>query len=227
MALYKHVKQRVARHSTYTSPTPPAHPTYNVENTYPQLFLTVNIVLGGGGGKCNVVLKYGNAFRRSAQIFDNYGFCITVPRYFVQDCRCRNHYTLWAQFLWLLCREVKSFGQLCRQLVSAFCTNRKANMLSTVEGLCRWCGMKFPLDTARNHVHQCPEIEIKCSDCKQLVRHADNNNREVCSHQEIICDCGEKVMQGILPERKQTTCPMKERTCPLQWVTPFLTWFYY
>ena len=57
-----------------------------MENTYPQLFLTLNIVLGGGGGNCNVVLKYGNAFRRSAQIFDNYGFCITVPRYFVQDC---------------------------------------------------------------------------------------------------------------------------------------------
>ena len=45
-----------------------------------------DFVLGGGGGNCNVVLKYGNAFRRSAQIFDNYGFCITVPRYFVQDC---------------------------------------------------------------------------------------------------------------------------------------------
>ena len=68
-------------------PNPSPHPTYNVENTYPQLFLTFNIVLGGGGGNCNVVLKYGNAFRRSAQIFDNYGFCITVPRYFVQDCR--------------------------------------------------------------------------------------------------------------------------------------------
>ena len=67
-------------------PNPSPHPTYNVENTYPQLFLTFNIVLGGGGGNCNVVLKYGNAFRRSAQIFDNYGFCITVPRYFVQDC---------------------------------------------------------------------------------------------------------------------------------------------
>ena len=68
-------------------PNPSPHPTYNVENTYPQLFLTFNIVLGGGGGNCNVVLKYGNAFRRSAQIFNNYGFCITVPRYFVQDCR--------------------------------------------------------------------------------------------------------------------------------------------
>ena len=67
-------------------PNPSPHPSYNVENTYPQLFLTLNIVLGGGGGNCNVVLKYGNAFRRSAQIFDNYGVCITVPRYFVQDC---------------------------------------------------------------------------------------------------------------------------------------------
>ena len=67
-------------------PNPSPHPTYNVENMYPQLFLTVNIVFGGGGGDCNVALKYGNAFRRSAQIFDNYGFCITVPRYFVQDC---------------------------------------------------------------------------------------------------------------------------------------------
>ena len=57
-------------------PNPSPHPTYNVENTYPQLFLTFNIVLGGGGGNC----------RRSAQIFDNYGFYITVPRYFVQDC---------------------------------------------------------------------------------------------------------------------------------------------
>ena len=67
---------------------PSPHPSNNVENTYPQLFLTLNIVLGGGGGNCNVVLKYGNAFRRSAQIFDNYEVCITVPRYFVQDCRC-------------------------------------------------------------------------------------------------------------------------------------------
>ena len=59
---------------------PSPHPSYNVESTDPQLFLTFNIVLGGGGGNCNVDLKYGNAFRRSAQIFDNYEFCITVPR---------------------------------------------------------------------------------------------------------------------------------------------------
>ena len=72
-------------------PNPSPHPSYNVENTHPQLFLTLNIVLGGGGGNCNVVLKYGNAFRSSAQIFDNYGVCITVPRYFVQDCRRRNN----------------------------------------------------------------------------------------------------------------------------------------
>ena len=67
-------------------PNPSPHPTYNVENMYLQFFLTFNIVLGGGGGNCNRVLKYSNAFRSSAQIFHNYEFCITVPRYFVQDC---------------------------------------------------------------------------------------------------------------------------------------------
>ena len=81
----RETKSRATFNQHERNPSP--HPTYNVENTYPQLFLTFNIVLGGGGGNCNIVLKYGNAFRRSAQIFDNYGFCITVPRYFVQDCR--------------------------------------------------------------------------------------------------------------------------------------------
>ena len=58
----------------------------NVKNMYPQLFLTFNIVLGGGGGNCNGVLKYSSAFRRNTQIIDNYEFCMTVPRNFVQDC---------------------------------------------------------------------------------------------------------------------------------------------
>ena len=76
-------------------PTRP-QPLYNVENMYPQLFPTFNIVLGGGGGNCNVVLKYSNAFRGSAQIFDNYEFCIAVPRYFVQDCR----FFMFMRLLW-------------------------------------------------------------------------------------------------------------------------------
>ena len=84
--LFTNTRNKESRDIQPTRAQPLPHPTYNVENTYPQLFLTFNIVLGGGGGNCNVVLKYGNAFRRSAQIFDNYGFCITVPRYFVQDC---------------------------------------------------------------------------------------------------------------------------------------------
>ena len=40
VALYKHAKQRVARDSTYTCPTPPPTPIYNVEHN---VFLTFNL----------------------------------------------------------------------------------------------------------------------------------------------------------------------------------------
>ena len=48
VALYKHAKQRVPRHSTYTSPTPPPTPPTMLKTCTQQLFLTVNIKLGRG-----------------------------------------------------------------------------------------------------------------------------------------------------------------------------------
>ena len=101
-------------------PNPSPHPTYNVENTYPQLFLTFNIVLGGGGGNCNVVLKYGNAFRRSAQIFDNYGFFITVPRYFCPGLSEFND--CWEQCDYSVLQVRYVFGSFLRLTFASFMT---------------------------------------------------------------------------------------------------------
>ena len=47
---------------------PCPHPIYNVDNTSPQFLLTFNIVLGGGGGTCNRLLKY-----REGYVYTNVG----------------------------------------------------------------------------------------------------------------------------------------------------------
>lgn len=70
VAVCTHVKQRFTQDSTYTCPASP----YNVENMYLQFFPTFNMILGGGGGDCNRVLKYSCSafFQSNAQITNNY-----------------------------------------------------------------------------------------------------------------------------------------------------------
>ena len=60
---------------------------WEYRNHFLSILWFMNFFWGGGGGNCKGSLKYSNAFRSNAQIFDNYEFCMTVPRYFVQDCR--------------------------------------------------------------------------------------------------------------------------------------------
>ena len=72
---------------TRAQPLPPPHLHVQCWKHVPATFSDFqHCIWQGEEGIVTLVLKYGNAFRRSAQIFDNYEFCITVPRCFVQDC---------------------------------------------------------------------------------------------------------------------------------------------
>ena len=63
VSLNRHAKQRVARDSTFTCPSPPSISPTMLKTCNRLLFLTFNIVLGGRGGICKWVWKYSNAFR--------------------------------------------------------------------------------------------------------------------------------------------------------------------
>ena len=120
-------------------------------------------------------------------------------------------------------REIKgsparaSTCQLCRLPVTTYCTNRKANsMLSTVQESCLWCHETFPLDTAKQHIRHCQELEVEGAACKESVKRADNQHDEVCPYKETRCQCGEKLVRRTLENHERTTCPMRETQCPLK-----------
>ena len=74
---------------THAQPLPPPH--LQCWKHVPAFFLTFSIVLGGGGRNCNRVLKYSSAFRSKCSNHQEYEFCMTVPRHFVQDCSSSRH----------------------------------------------------------------------------------------------------------------------------------------
>ena len=107
--------------------------------------------------------------------------------------------------------------QLCREPVTTYCKNRKASsMMSTVQGSCCWCKETFPLDTAKQHIRHCQELEGECAACKKSVKRGDIQHDEVCEYMETVCECGEKLMRRTVHNHKSTTCPMRETHCPLK-----------
>ncbi|XP_074639003.1 TNF receptor-associated factor 6-B-like [Acropora palmata] len=83
---------------------------------------------------------------------------------------------------------------LCRQIVPEFCRNIFVTQLLTkVQGDCLACKDKVQLDTAKEHIEKCGEIDVVSLQCNQTVkRRTQRAHESACPMREIICDCGEK-----------------------------------
>ena len=108
--------------------------------------------------------------------------------------------------------------QMCRQSVVAFCQNRLANnMLAMVEGECVWCHQRFPLNTAKDHVKCCGELETECSRCHAAVKRANrNSHNDECLMADIQCECGVLLKRADADEHRRNSCALQEIVCPLK-----------
>ena len=71
-------------------------------------------------------------------------------------------------------------------------------VLTKVEGDCLACKDKVQLDTAKEHVEKCGEIDVVCLQCNQtLKRRTQPAHESACPMREIICDCGEKCVAWL------------------------------
>ena len=95
--------------------------------------------------------------------------------------------------------------QMCRQSVVVFCQNRLANnMLAMVEGECVWCHQRFPLNTAKDHVKCCGELETECSRCHAAVKRANrNSHNDECLMADIQCECGVLLKRAEADEHRR------------------------
>ncbi|XP_044173255.1 TNF receptor-associated factor 6-like [Acropora millepora] len=108
--------------------------------------------------------------------------------------------------------------QMCRQSVVVFCQNRLANnMLAMVEGECVWCHQRFPLNTAKDHVKCCGELETECSRCHAAVKRANgNSHNDECLMADIQCECGVLLKRAEADEHRRNMCALQEIVCPLK-----------
>ncbi|XP_074627105.1 TNF receptor-associated factor 6-like [Acropora palmata] len=108
--------------------------------------------------------------------------------------------------------------QMCRQSVVAFCQNRLANnMLAMVEGERVWCHQRFPLNTAKDHVKCCGELETECSRCHAAVKRANrNSHNDECLMADIQCECGVLLKRADADEHRRNLCALQEIVCPLK-----------
>ena len=67
-------------------PNPSLHSTNNVGHVYPELFLSFNIVQGGGRENSKKNSKRMHCFMRKPRMKEKYEYCITVPRTFAHYC---------------------------------------------------------------------------------------------------------------------------------------------
>ena len=101
---------------------------------------------------------------------------------------------------------------LCRQIVQEFCRNIFATQLLTrVQGDCLACKDKVQLDTAKQHIEKCQEIDVVCLQCNQTVkRRTQPAHESACPMREITCGCGEKCKHADLEN-----CSFQKSNCPL------------
>ena len=107
----------------------------------------------------------------------------------------------------------------CRKPVASYCQNLLAkNLLAEVEAKCIWCNVNFNLNTSKDHVHQCDQLEIPCRFCKEMVKRADEqkHSHEECKQPFIFCACGTRLKQMDLEQHSATVCLFKEEPCPLK-----------
>ena len=101
---------------------------------------------------------------------------------------------------------------MCRQPVHEFAIN----VLATVEAECYACSGKFKLNSAKEHIQQCPAVEVDCHLCGERLRRADEDaHSQVCPMKEIICSCGDRVKREEVRSHEETTCQLAEVPCPL------------
>ena len=102
----------------------------------------------------------------------------------------------------------KADCQLCQQPVVMHTKNRLANdMLATINGDYSWCQQELPLDTAKQHVRRCDQIQVSCDLCKQPFKRKD---LQECIFRDVICLCGMCLKKKDEEEHIRTTCSFKE-----------------
>ncbi|XP_068747135.1 TNF receptor-associated factor 5-like [Montipora capricornis] len=106
---------------------------------------------------------------------------------------------------------------MCRQRVDQFCKNIFAcKVLSTFQEECLDCNATFTLDMAKDHVNNCPQMEMICSHCNQKVKRGDTAlHSDRCVMKEVNCVCGMQVKQKDMNSHKEDSCSWKKISCPL------------
>ena len=106
---------------------------------------------------------------------------------------------------------------MCRQRVDRFCKNIFAcKALSTFQGECLGCNATFTLDMAKDHVNNCPQMEMICSHCKEKVKRGDTSlHSDQCVMKQVNCVCGMKVKRKDMDAHKEESCSWKKISCPL------------
>ena len=84
---------------------------------------------------------------------------------------------------------------MCRLRVDEFCKNIFAcKVQSTFQGECFGCNATFTLAMGKDHVNNCPQMEMICSHCNGKVKRGNTSlHSDRCVLKELNCVCGRKV----------------------------------
>ena len=108
--------------------------------------------------------------------------------------------------------------EMCRQPVTAFCSNRLANtMLGMVDGQCKCCGENIALNRAKDHLERCPELELNCQECQESMKRKQiDAHKATCPMVEVLCKCGISFKRKDKKKHGDLTCSVTEVPCPLK-----------
>ena len=69
---------------------------------------------------------------------------------------------------------------------------------------------------AKDHVNNCPEMEMICSHCNEKVKRGDTAlHSDRCVMKEVNCICRIHVRQKDMDAHKEDSCSWKKISCPL------------
>ena len=104
-----------------------------------------------------------------------------------------------------VCDVPPSSGHLLQEYFSS-------NLIIGIDGECLAHKGRMKLDSAKDHVWRCPEVEVVCLLCSEKLQSKHQGGHD-CPMREIVCNCGEKFHKKD-DEHHQHLCSFKEIECP-------------